>query len=70
MKTMKLLLESRDWFRNPCWFSIMPTGMLYGFTHSLSYKGVEVSDEEVEQALKEYYQFQKFFDAVKKRGQR
>jgi hypothetical protein len=60
MRTMQLLLESIDWFRNPCWFSIIPIGC---------YWRVEVSDEEVEQALKEYYQFQKFFDAVKKRGQ-
>ena len=61
MRTMQLLLESIDWgFRNPCWFSIVGR---YNIPNEF------VTDEEVEQALKEYYQFQKFFDAVKKRGQ-
>jgi len=60
MRTMQLLLESIDWFRNPCWFSIVGR---YNIPNEF------VTDEEVEQALKEYYQYQKFIDAVKKRGQ-
>jgi|TARA_R110002012_G_scaffold298968_1_gene497699 hypothetical protein len=58
MRTMQLLLESKDWFH--------PRNM---FTRTLFSPHRLDTDEEVEQALKEYYQYQKFFDAVKKRGQ-